>query len=71
MRYFIGFACTVVPLLLFLVNPTPRPTEETVDSVTACVRKYWHGLPVEQWSDAPDMDATCRSILQRAHEANR
>jgi hypothetical protein len=71
MRYLIGFACAVVPLLLFLVNPTPRPPGETVDSVTACVQKYWRGLPVEQWTDAPHMDPVCRSILERAREANR
>ncbi len=71
MRYFIGFACAVVPLLLFLVNPTPRPPAETVDSVTTCVHRYWRGLPVEQWADMPDMDPTCRSILERAREANR
>jgi hypothetical protein len=71
MRYFVGFACAVVPLLVFLVDPTPRQSAETVDSVTACVQKHWRGLPVEQWADASDMDATCRSILQRAREANR
>jgi hypothetical protein len=71
MRYFIGLGCVVVPLLLFLVDPTPRTPAESVDNVTACVRKHWQGKPIEEWTDAPDLDAVCRSILERAREANR
>ena len=70
MRFWLGLGCVVVPILLLLVDPYPKPPAESVDAVAGCVQKYWRGKPIEQWTDATDMDPSCRSILNKAREAN-
>jgi len=50
MRFVIGLGCVVDVTLGFLVDPTPEPPMETVDSVADRVRKYWPGEPIEKWA---------------------
>lgn len=71
MRFLVGLGCVVSATLIFLVDPVRQPPVETVDTVARCVQKYWRGKPIEQWTDAPDMDPACRAIMNKAREANR
>ena len=71
MRFLFVLVCVIVPMLIFLVDPMPKPPMETVDTVAVCVEKYWRGTPMEKWNDVEDMEPVCRSILNRAREATR
>jgi hypothetical protein len=71
MRFLFVLVCVIAPTLILLVDPVPKPPMQTVDTVAGCVDKYWRGTPIEKWNDAEDMEPVCRSILNKAREANR
>jgi hypothetical protein len=68
MKYII-LGCVVAGILILLVEPSRQVPMETVDTVAGCVERYWRSKPVDQWTDADNMDAVCRSILQEAKGA--
>jgi hypothetical protein len=71
MRFLIGLGLAIAATLILLVDPVRQPPAETVDTVAGCVERYWRGEPVEKWTDTPDMDPVCRSIMHKAPETNR
>ena len=71
MRFLFVLGCVIVPTLIFLVDPKPKPPMQTVDMVAGCVEKYWRGTPIEKWNDTEGMEPVCRSILSKARGANR
>ena len=68
MKYLV-LGCAIAATLILLVDPTRQAPLETIDRVAGCVEKYWRGKPIEQWTVADDMDATCRSLLTEAKGA--
>jgi hypothetical protein len=70
MWFLLGLGCAILAVLIFLVQPNPPTPVETVDTVAECVEKYWRGKPIEKWPNADDMDPVCRSIMNKAMEAN-
>jgi hypothetical protein len=69
MKFLLALSAAVATTVILLVDPTPEP--ETVDTVAECVRKHWSGQPTDKWTPVEGMDATCRAIMNRAHEGNR
>jgi hypothetical protein len=50
MRFLFVLGFVIMPTLIFLVDPMPKPPIETVDTVRGCVDRYWRGTPMEKWT---------------------
>jgi hypothetical protein len=71
MKYLLALGVAIAATLVLLVDPTPEPPMETVDTVAECVLRYWPGKPIDKWMPAEGMDPVCKAIMNRAREVDR